>query len=74
MISNDSVTLREFIEKMSGLTNSKHFIKGAILQAETEDDLQHIIDFINTNPNATYSDVMYELAIINKSRADHGKR
>lgn len=58
MIPKESPILRSFIAKMSQVTNSRDFIKGAVVRAETEVNLSQMIDYIDAHPKANYSEIM----------------
>ena len=58
LIPKNSPVLRMFIAKMSQVTNSRDFIKGAAISAETEDNLRLMIDYIDSHPKANYSEIM----------------
>lgn len=58
MIPKDSQILRSFILKISQRTNSRDFIIGAVIDAETEDNLKQMIGYMDSHPEASYSEVM----------------
>ena len=58
LISKDSRILKSFIIKMSQRTNSRDFIKGAVIAAGTENYLEQMIDYMDSHPEASFSEVM----------------
>ena len=70
LIPKESLILRLFIAKMSQVTNSRDFIKGAVICAETEDNLRQMIDYIDSHPKANYSEIMLFLYRIQGLIAD----